>query len=133
MKHPGGRPQMYTPEQIEEIRIDLLEYIVDNDDPTIVGFTSTYDRYSVNKDYISDHEEFSELRKKAIEKQEAYLVKNATQNKINPTVAIFRLKQPQHGYRDKTEVDTHVSGELKTGTSNPIVAEQFAEYLKNNS
>lgn len=103
MTNPVGRPQMYTPEQIQEIADDLKEYIETNEDPTIVGFTSSYNKYSVNKDYISDHDEFSELRKKSIEKQEAYLLKGATQNKLNGTVAIFRLKQPQHGFRDKVE------------------------------
>lgn len=125
MANPVGRPQMYTPEQIATIVDDLEEYINTNDDPTIVGFTSSYDKFSVNKDYISDHEEFSELRKKAIEKQEAYLLKNATVNKANPTVAIFRLKQPQHGYRDR--VESEISN--PDGSLNPMNA-LTAEELK---
>lgn len=102
---------MYTPEQIQEIVDDLAAYISEHDDPTIVGFTSTYTKYHVNKDYISDHDEFSELRKAAIEKQEAFLLNGATNNKLNPTVSIFRLKQPQHGYRDKFEQDVTSNGE----------------------
>lgn len=107
-KHPGGRPQMYTPTQIQEIVNDFIEYIDNTEDPTIVGFTSAYRKYSVNKDYISDHNEFSELRKRAIEKQEAYLLRNGTSNKANPTMAIFRLKQPQHGFSDKQQQDIKV-------------------------
>lgn len=107
-----GRPQKYTPEQIQEIVDDFSQYIENTEDPTIVGFSSAYGKYSVNKDYISDHDEFAELRKKAIEKQEAYLLKGATQNKLNPTVSIFRLKQPQHGYKDRFEQDINHSGDV---------------------
>lgn len=105
---PAGRPQMYTPEEIEEIRHDFEQYIHDKDDPTIVGFTSSYEKYSVNKDYMSDHQEFSELRKKAIEKQEAYLLEGVTKNKLNATMGIFRLKQPQHGFTDRQQQDIKV-------------------------
>ena len=125
MAHPGGRPQMYTPEQIEEIRRDLESYIENKTDPTIVGFTSSYTRYSVNKDYISDHEEFSELRKRAIEKQEAYLLENATTNKANATVAIFRLKQPQHGFKDRVDSDITSGGEKIEVGLNAVQAEQL--------
>lgn len=112
-KHPGGRPQMYTPEQIQEIVDDLRKYIENNDDPTIVGFTSSYNKYSVNKDYISDHAEFSECRKKSIEKQEAYLLDGVTKGKLNAPMGIFRLKQRWHGYRDKTEQEiTNPDGSL---------------------
>lgn len=112
---PGGRPQMYTPKQIEEIAQDLSEYIDTHEDPTIVGFTSSYTKYSVNKDYISDHNEFSELRKRAIEKQEAFLLSGATKNTLNPSVSIFRLKQPQHGFKDKTETDITTGGDKLEG------------------
>jgi polyribonucleotide nucleotidyltransferase len=99
---------MYTPEQIQEIVDDLTTYIEEREDPTIVGFTSSYRKYSVNKDYISDHREFSELRKRAIEKQEAYLLDGVTKNKLNATMGIFRLKQPQHGFTDKQQQDVRV-------------------------
>lgn len=127
---PAGRPQMYTPLQIEEIVQDLSDYIDRSPDPTIVGFTSSYKKYSVNKDYISDHEEFSELRKKAIEKQESYLLYGVTVNRLNATMGIFRLKQPQHGYTDKQQIDQNISGELKTGEVDPKLAAEFAEWLK---
>lgn len=105
-----GRPQMYTAEEIQEIYSDLEQYIDKTEDPTIVGFTSTYKKYRVNKDYISDHGEFSELRRCAIEKQEAYLLHGATHNELNASVSIFRLKQPQHGYRDRVDTDVTTNG-----------------------
>ncbi len=112
-KNKVGRPKKLTTEQIEKIVEDFKKYIVDKVDPTIVGFTSSYEilkdnkgkDFYVNKDYISDHDEFSELRKKAIEKQEAYLASGATKNELNATMSVFRLKQPQHGYTDKQEID----------------------------
>lgn len=108
MSNPVGRPQMYAPEEIGLIATDLHNYILENDDPTIVGFTSSYNKFNVNKDYIHDHEEFSDLTKRAVEKQEQYLLKNGGSNKYNPTIAIFRLKQPQHGYTDRSQVDNTV-------------------------
>lgn len=126
MTNQVGRPQMYTPEQIQEIVDDFTLYIEEHDDPTIVGFTSSYNKHSINKDYISDHKEFSELRKKAIEKQEAYLLSGATTNKLNPTVSIFRLKQPQHGYTDRTQQE--ISN--PDGTLNPYNALTVEELRK---
>lgn len=104
-----ARPQMYTPEEIQEIVDDFRAYIEEKEDPTIVGFTSSYSKYSVNKDYISDHKEFSELRKKAIEKQEAYLLDGVTKNKLSAPMGIFRLKQPQHGFKDKYEQEVTIN------------------------
>ena len=104
------RPQYFTTEQINKILEDFKDYIEKEEDPTIVWFTSAYkpiysetaqrDVY-LNKDFIGNHEEFCELRKKAIEKQENYLLKWVTKNELNPTMWVFRLKQPQHWYTDK--------------------------------
>lgn len=99
---------MYTSKQIKEVVEDFRKYISETKDPTIVGFTSSYEKYSINKDYISDHKEFSDLRKRAIEKQEAYLL---TAKDEVPAIRIFRLKQPQHGYSDRSQVEN--SGEQK--------------------
>lgn len=105
-----GRPQMYTPIQIAEIAQDLEDYIERSPDPILVGFTSSYTKYHVNKDYINDHEEFSDLRKKSVEKQEAYLLYGATRAVLNPAMSIFRLKQPQHGYKDRIDQDVTSGG-----------------------
>lgn len=105
MANKVGRPQIYTPEQIKEIVKDFEQFIDDNVDPRITKFCVEYKKYRVNKDYISDHEEFSELRKRAIQKQEDYLLEGAVTNKLNPMFSLFRLKQPQHGYKDRTETE----------------------------
>lgn len=47
----------------------------------------------------------------------------------NARGAIFNLKN-NFGWKDKTEVDTNISGELKTGEMNPELAAEFTEFLK---
>lgn len=111
-KHPGGRPPKYTAAEIEQIAADFKDYIDRTADPTVVGFTAYYTKYPVHKQYMSDRQEFSDLVKRAIEKQEAYLLAGASVNRVNPTIAIFRLKQPQHAYRDRTEVDQTINGNV---------------------
>jgi len=129
-KHAGGRPQKFTPAQIAEIQNDLYEYIVSNDDPTIVKFVANYYKYDVVDQYLHEHVEFAVLVKRAIKKQEAYLL---DQNK-NPAMAIFRLKQPQHGYSDRQ--DFNIQGNVNstvTHTIDPKLAANFTEYLKNQT
>lgn len=119
------RPQYFTPEQIEKMVKDLKDYIEKEEDPTIVWFTSSYppvysdteqrDVY-LNKDFINNHEEFCELRKKAIEKQENYLLKWVTKNELNATMWVFRLKQPQHWFTDKMINDNN-NNNLNTDSS----------------
>lgn len=108
---PAGRPLKYSAEEIATIAYDLAEYIRDTSDPTIVGFTSSYIRYPVNKTYMSEREEFANLVKSAVEKQEAFLLTNSGEA---PVIRIFRLKQPQHGYKDRSDTDITSGGEKLT-------------------
>jgi hypothetical protein len=112
-KHAGGRPRKLTAEQQAEVLEAFRLYIERTPDPTIVGFVSWDDvplQYWVTDDDINNWNEFYALRKRAIRKQEAFLLEGATRNKINPTMAIFRLKQPTHGYTDKTQQDLTTNG-----------------------
>lgn len=105
-KHAGGRPRKLTAEQQQEVYKALEDYIARTPDPTIVGFCSWDEvpiQYDVTDDNINDWAEFSRLRKRATMKQEAYLVQAGGTGKFNPTMAIFRLKQPVHGYTDKIQ------------------------------
>jgi hypothetical protein len=103
----GGRPPKLTTEERREVYEELEKYIKETDDPTVPEFISTnwvalgYDIIYQN---LYDWKEFSGLIKRLVRKQEAYLIREGTQNKINTTMAIFRLKQPQHGYRDRQEL-----------------------------
>jgi hypothetical protein len=108
-----GRPPKLT--KLERARVfqALVDYIDRTPDPTIVGFVSwdpTPIELNVTDDNINDWEEFSRLRKRAVKKQEAYLLMGATTGKLNPTMAIFRLKQPVHGYKDRVDTDITSDG-----------------------
>lgn len=110
----GGRPMKLTKTQREEVLKALEDYLANEDDPTLVGFCAldeTAVRLDVTEDNLQDWTEFSNLRKRSVKKQEAYLLRQGTRNRINTTMAIFRLKQPQHGYTDKSLVEN--SGEQK--------------------
>lgn len=102
-----------TSEELQEVVDALDAYINITPDPTIVGFCA-WDpvaiKYRVNKDNVHDWPECRELQKRALQKQEAYLLEGATRNRINPIMAIFRLKQPQHGYTDRVDHDLTTQG-----------------------
>lgn len=109
-----ARPRKLTQEQVDEVVVAFEKYVDIYPDPTIVGFTASDKvalKYRVNKDNITDWAEFSELRRRAIEKQEHYLLYGATRGQLNASVSIFRLKQPQHGFSDRQEIDHTTKGE----------------------
>lgn len=110
---PIGRPPKLNKLEREEVLQAFKAYLERTPDATIVGFCA-FDpvgfKYLITKDDIYKWEEFSELRKAAIQKQEAYLLLGATTGKLNATMAIFRLKQPQHGYKDRVDTDITSDG-----------------------
>lgn len=60
------------------------------------------------------HPEFSYIYKNALELQENFIVANAMANRFNPAMSIFYLKN-KHGYRDKQELDAHITGGIDVG------------------
>ena len=112
-KHAGGRPPKLTPLERAEVYEALRLYIERTPDPTVVGFCA-WDpvgiKYRMSKTNMYDWEEFSPLIKQSIAKQEAFLLQAAGQGRYNATLAIFRLKQPQHGYRDRIDTDITSDG-----------------------
>lgn len=126
MSNPVGKPPKFNTEQMREIYDDLDVYIRTNEDPAIVRFVANYYKYDVVDQYIYERPEYAGLVKRAIKKQEAYLISCEK----NPTMAIFRLKQPQHGYRDKTEVATTIDATVNVTNVDPTMAADFTEFLK---
>lgn len=123
-----GRPPKLTDSQRAEVFKAFEDFIVEKDDPRLTNFISYNEialQYNVTRDNINDWAEFSTLKKKAIQKQEDYLLENGGTGKYNPTIAIFRLKQPQHGYRDRFETDITSKDEQIGQTLTPEQAEQL--------
>ena len=112
-KHAGGRPPKLTPEEKAIVYKAMEDYIARTPDPIIVGFCA-WDpvaiEYDITDDNINDWEEFTRLRKRATQKQEAYLSTGVFSKGLNPTMAIFRLKQPVHGYTDRMQQDLTTNG-----------------------
>lgn len=119
-----GAPRKFTPVQVAEIAQDLSEYIETTDDCTIVGFISKYKQYSLDKTWLTVN--LKELVNRAILKQEAFLIRQFDK----PTMAIFRLKQPQHGYTDRQDINStnvNINVDIK---ADKTLAADFTEYLK---
>lgn len=110
-----------------EIAKDLSNYIDNTVDPNMAGFISQYKTYSVNKEYLSHN--FSDIINRSITKQEAFLLKQFDK----PTMAIFRLKQPIHGYTDRQDIRSeNISINVDVKASDQTAAD-FTEYLKSKN
>lgn len=106
-KNKGGRPPKFDAAEINKA---LETFIMENNEPLIQEFTLNYGiSQSRFYDLAKDNEKLSETIKKALTKQELYLIKQTQAGNINPTFAIFRLKQKQFGWTDKQEVDSKVT------------------------
>lgn len=135
-KHAGGRPPKLTKDEKAEVLEAFRLYIERTPDPTIVGFISWDSvplNYWVTDDDIDNWPEFYALRKRAIRKQEAYLLEAAGRQKYNPTMAIFRLKQPTHGYKDRIDTDITTGGDKLGVGLNADQAEQLIRARANRS
>lgn len=107
------------PRQRYEIKDAFEKYIAETEDPNIAAFVSYSPvalKHSVTKKDMYDNKHFEKLKQRALAKQEAYLLKVGMTSQ-NVTMAIFRLKQPYHGYRDRTEQDITTAGEKITFTN----------------
>lgn len=106
---PAGRPKEYD---VNDIIEQLNIYIGKTAEPLIQEFALKYD---IPREYLYQlaykNEELSYTIKKAINKQEVYLLRNASKRTIDPTFTMFRLKQPCFGYKDKQEVESHNTNE----------------------
>lgn len=97
-----ARPTIYNPEDIADA---LEKFIAANDSPLIQQFLVEYDMSKSRFYDLAQHNDrLSDAIKRAINKQEAYIVKNTETGKLNPIFSIFRLKQHQFGWVDKQEV-----------------------------
>lgn len=136
MANAVGRPPKLSVEERAELLEAYILYIERTPDPTTVGFCA-YDpvaaKYMITRDNLKDWPEFSPLQKYCIEKQEAYLLQAGGTGKYNPTMAIFRLKQPQHGYTDRMDSDITSKGQQIGAALSAEQAEQLIRARANRS
>lgn len=91
-----ARPRSKTQEQDEQLFNKFKKYIDNTTLPIIAEFAYMND---IERQYLYDNAMFSTLLKKCIAKKEANLEKGALTGKLNPSMAIFSLKQI--GWKDK--------------------------------
>lgn len=91
-----ARPRSRTQAQDEQLFDKFKKYINNTTLPIIAEFAYMND---IERQYLYDNQMFSTLLKKCIAKKEANLEKGALTGKLNPSMAIFSLKQL--GWSDK--------------------------------
>ena len=98
-----ARPRSRTQTQDEQLFDKFKKYINDTTLPIIAEFAYMND---IERQYLYDNQMFSTLLKKCIAKKEANLEKGALTGKLNPSMAIFSLKQIGWKDRQETEANT---------------------------
>lgn len=109
----AGKEPKLKPRQRAEIKAAFEKYIETTEDPNIAQFVAYNPvalKHKVTKRDMYENKHFDKLKMWALAKQEAYLLKVGMTSQ-NVTMAIFRLKQPYHGYRDRVEQDITTGGE----------------------
>jgi hypothetical protein len=109
LKDGNKMPKIYDK---DEEFAKLERYIDESDDPRLTKFCTDRGNPCIDTlmEWAKEDIRFSLSIKRAIRKQEDYLL-NVT-SKYNPILAIFRLKQPQHGYTDKQQIDHQVTSRV---------------------
>ncbi len=79
--------------------------------------------------WLEKHKDFSEAYTHAKSYLERNIVDNALLNNYNAGFASLVSKN-WLGWKEKSETETKISGELKTGETDPKLAAEFAEFLK---
>ncbi len=101
-KNAGRKPKL-TPEELEQVKIDLAEYIENTDIPVINAFTY---KHKIRRQTLYENKELAELVEWAnMKKQAAYEIGMVT-GTLQVAACIFALKQ--HGWKDRQEVETVV-------------------------
>jgi len=110
-KNPGGRPTKWTEEKVLLLGQDLINWLkADRDNVWFERFL--YEEQDLYPQFISEmvhkYPKFSELIKKAKKIQENKLVDGTLKHDLNPTMAIFVLKN-HYQYTDKTQTELTIT------------------------
>jgi len=104
-----GRPVKYDPEIVAE---QLEDFVINHDYPLVKEFLlgrNDLPSFDYLLEMIKGNDNLHHAYKKAIDKQETYIERGALHGELNPTFAIFKLKQHQFGWKDKNEQAITVS------------------------
>jgi len=96
----AGRPVTYTESVLKELIKKLNKYCDSEEIPILAEFAY---KNNIRRQALYEHPELTDAIKRITEKKEAQLERNALLGAVNPTMAIFSLKQL--GWKDKQEID----------------------------
>lgn len=96
-----GRPPKVKEADMPELVKKFKQYIADTEIPIIAEFSY---QNGFGKQYLYDRPEFSDLLKQCLAKKEAALERGTLLGTLNPTMAVFSLKQL--GWTDKQQVES---------------------------
>ena len=110
-KNPNGRPLIWTEEKILELGQELIDWLKEDDDN--VWFEKfLYEVKDLYPQLIGEmrdkYPSFAELIKKAKKIQESKLVDGTLKHNLNPTMAIFVLKN-HYQYTDKSQTEITIT------------------------
>ena len=99
-----GRPRIYD---AEVLATELNEYIDNTSDPMIEEYCLNT---GVSKDTVyrleKECQNLSDAIKRCHAKQQIRTVKRVEEGEMNPTWAIFKMKQPCYGWTDKQVIES---------------------------
>lgn len=110
-KNAGGRPVIWTEEKILELGEELIAWLKASEEN--VWFERfLYEEKNLYPQLIGEmkgkYEKFAELLKKAKKIQENKLVDGTLKHNLNPTMAIFVLKN-HYQYTDKQQTEISIT------------------------
>lgn len=109
----AGRRPKYDDKAIEELLVKFKDYIDRSDIPIIAEFAY---QNGCGKQFFYDRPEFSDLLKICLAKKESALETGALKGVLNPTMAVFSLKQM--GWTDRQQVEaTNTNHNMNTDVS----------------
>ena len=114
-KRSVGHPIEYTEEILSKIETALLSYIKQTEIPILAEFAYKND---IRRAALYEHDELTYAREKCLAKKEAQLEAMGLKGDVNPSMAIFSLKQL--GWRDRKEIDAKIVTDLDSMSEEDI-------------
>jgi hypothetical protein len=118
----GRKITVYTPERLEQIENDILEYTENTEIPVLAEFAYLN---GIIREELYKHKELSYAIKMLMAKKEYSLERKAIDGTVIPSFAIFSLKQM--GWTDKQNI------ELSGNEDKPIRMVSISEIMGNNN